>query len=62
MFFTHIATGPEPQERRVSAGKESQRSSMLDGIKIEDHPLRTGPATLGVMLGKPVQAAPGYGN
>ena len=25
---------------------------MLDGIKLEDHPLRSGPATLGVMLGK----------
>ncbi|KAI2661526.1 LIM/homeobox protein LMX-1.2 [Labeo rohita] len=24
---------------------------MLDGIKIEDHPLRSGQATLGVMLG-----------
>ncbi|GAA6075029.1 LIM homeobox transcription factor 1, beta b isoform X1 [Tachysurus ichikawai] len=46
-----IATGPEPQPRRFSAGKLSQRSSMLDGIKIEDRSLRTGPATLGVMLG-----------
>lgn len=25
---------------------------MLDGIKLEDHPLRSGQATLGVMLGK----------
>lgn len=39
--------------KRVSALKEA----MLDGIKIEDHPLRTGPATLGVMLGKLLQAA-----
>lgn len=52
-----IATGPEPQPRRFSAGKLSQRSSMLDGIKIEDRSLRTGPATLGVMLGKLLQAA-----
>lgn len=25
---------------------------MLDGIKMEDHPLRSGPATLGVLLGE----------
>ncbi|XP_031426763.1 LIM homeobox transcription factor 1, beta b [Clupea harengus] len=28
---------------------------MLDGIKLEDHPLRSGPATLGVMLGTDCQ-------
>lgn len=52
----HIATGPKPQETRFPTEKDFQRPSMLDGIKIEDHPLRTGPATLGVMLGKRLQA------
>ncbi|XP_062854641.1 LIM homeobox transcription factor 1, beta b isoform X1 [Trichomycterus rosablanca] len=46
-----IATGPETLERRISAGKVYERPNMLDGIKIEDHPLRARPATLGVMLG-----------
>lgn len=54
-FLTDIATGPELEDRRFSAGKESQSLSMLDGIKIEDHPLRKGPTTLGVMLGKPLE-------
>ena len=47
-----IATGPESLQRRLCAGKGSRCSNMLDGIKIEDHPLRTGQAALGVMLGK----------
>lgn len=46
-----IATGPVSQER-LSAGQQPQTSIMLDGIKIEDHPLRSGQATLGVMLGE----------
>uniref|UniRef100_A0A3B1JSZ2 LIM homeobox transcription factor 1, beta b n=2 Tax=Astyanax mexicanus TaxID=7994 RepID=A0A3B1JSZ2_ASTMX len=46
-----IATGPESLQRRLCVGKGSRCSDMLDGIKIEDHPLRTGQATLGVMLG-----------
>ncbi|CAI5650940.1 LIM homeobox transcription factor 1, beta b isoform X3 [Oreochromis niloticus] len=36
---------------RLSAGEQSETCIMLDGIKIEDHPLRSGQATLGVMLG-----------
>ncbi|XP_072538177.1 LIM homeobox transcription factor 1, beta b isoform X1 [Salminus brasiliensis] len=46
-----IATGPESLQRCLCVGKGSRRSDMLDGIKIEDHPLRTGQAALGVMLG-----------
>lgn len=46
-----IATGPVSQQR-LSAGQQPQTSIMLDGIKIEDHPLRSGQATLGVMLGE----------
>ncbi|KAG9354583.1 hypothetical protein JZ751_001296 [Albula glossodonta] len=46
-----IATGPESLERCFPARNHSDYSKMLDGIKIEDHPLRSGPATLGVMLG-----------
>lgn len=46
-----IATGPVSQER-LSAGQQPQTSIMLDGIKLEDHPLRSGQATLGVMLGE----------
>lgn len=39
-------------QRCVSARRKSRLPKMLDGIKLEDHPLRPGPATLGVMLGK----------
>ena len=46
-----IATGLVSLER-LSTRKQSKTSIMLDGIKIEDHPLRSGQATLGVMLGK----------
>ena len=37
---------------RHSAEKQFNSYIMLDGIKMEDHPLRSGQATLGVMLGK----------
>lgn len=40
------------RQRCVSARSKSRLPKMLDGIKLEDHPLRQGPATLGVMLGK----------
>lgn len=46
-----IATGLVSLER-LSAGQQSETCIMLDGIKIEDHPLRSGQATLGVMLGE----------
>ena len=46
-----IATGLVSLER-LSAGEQSETRIMLDGIKIEDHPLRSGQATLGVMLGE----------
>lgn len=46
-----IATGLLSLER-LSAGRQSETCIMLDGIKIEDHPLRSGQATLGVMLGE----------
>lgn len=46
-----IATGPESLERCFTRG-QSDCSKMLDGIKMEDHPLRSGPATLGVLLGE----------
>lgn len=46
-----IATGLVSLER-LSAGEQSEACIMLDGIKIEDHPLRSGQATLGVMLGE----------
>lgn len=46
-----IATGLVSLER-LSAGEQSETCIMLDGIKIEDHPLRSGQATLGVMLGE----------
>lgn len=45
-----IATGLLSLER-LSAGRQPETCIMLDGIKIEDHPLRSGQATLGVMLG-----------
>ncbi|TKS79051.1 LIM homeobox transcription factor 1-beta LIM/homeobox protein 1.2 [Collichthys lucidus] len=45
-----IATGLVSLER-LSVGEQSETCIMLDGIKIEDHPLRSGQATLGVMLG-----------
>lgn len=38
--------------KRLFAGEQSETRIMLDGIKIEDHPLRSGQATLGVMLGE----------
>lgn len=46
-----IATGLVSLER-LSAGEQSETCIMLDGIKIEDHPLRSGQATLGIMLGE----------
>lgn len=46
-----IATGLVSLER-LSAGEQPETCIMLDGIKIEDHPLRSGQATLGVMLGE----------
>lgn len=46
-----IATGLVSLER-LSAGRQPETRVMLDGIKIEDHPLRSGQATLGVMLGE----------
>lgn len=46
-----IATGLVSLER-LSAGQQSETCVMLDGIKIEDHHLRSGQATLGVMLGE----------
>lgn len=46
-----IATGLVSLER-LSAGRQPETCIMLDGIKIEDHPLRSGQATLGVMLGE----------
>ncbi|XP_072739352.1 LIM homeobox transcription factor 1-beta isoform X1 [Mycteria americana] len=49
-----IATGPESLERCFTRG-QSDCSKMLDGIKMEDHPLRSGPATLGVLLGSDCQ-------
>nr|XP_033815696.1 LIM homeobox transcription factor 1-beta isoform X2 [Geotrypetes seraphini] len=49
-----IATGPESLERCFSRG-QTDCSKMLDGIKMEDHPLRSGPATLGVLLGSDCQ-------
>ncbi|KAI4820870.1 hypothetical protein KUCAC02_028837 [Chaenocephalus aceratus] len=36
---------------RLSARQPPETCIMLNGIKIEDHPLRSGQATLGVMLG-----------
>ncbi|KAL0963257.1 hypothetical protein UPYG_G00351780 [Umbra pygmaea] len=45
-----IATSLESLQRRFSARNHSACSKMLDGIKIEEH-LRTGAATLGVMIG-----------
>lgn len=40
------------RQRCISARSKWRLPKMLDGIKLEDHPLRSGPATLGVMLGK----------
>ncbi|KAM8886678.1 LIM homeobox transcription factor 1, beta b isoform 1-T1 [Spinachia spinachia] len=45
-----IATGLVSLER-LSAAEQSETCIMLDGIKMEDHPLRSGQAMLGVMLG-----------
>lgn len=47
-----VATGPESLERCFSRGPADCAAKMLDGIKMEDHPLRSGPATLGVLLGE----------
>ncbi|KAJ7425261.1 hypothetical protein BTVI_03611 [Pitangus sulphuratus] len=49
-----IATGPESLERCFPRGPPDC-AKMLDGIKMEDHPLRSGPATLGVLLGSECQ-------
>ncbi|XP_073495872.1 LIM homeobox transcription factor 1-beta [Phyllobates terribilis] len=49
-----IATGPESLERCFNRG-QSDCAKMLDNIKMEDHPLRTGTATLGVLLGSECQ-------
>ncbi|KAF6125072.1 LIM homeobox transcription factor 1 beta [Phyllostomus discolor] len=45
-----IATGPESLERCFPRG-QTDCAKMLDGIKMEEHALRPGPATLGVLLG-----------
>ncbi|XP_048114514.1 LIM homeobox transcription factor 1, beta a isoform X2 [Alosa alosa] len=45
-----IATSFRSTEKLFSARNHSSSAKMLDGIKIEDH-IRTGPASLGVMLG-----------
>ncbi|XP_044162441.1 LIM homeobox transcription factor 1-beta isoform X4 [Bufo gargarizans] len=49
-----IATGPESLERCFNRG-QSDCAKMLDNIKMEDHPLRAGTATLGVLLGSECQ-------
>ncbi|XP_005529204.1 PREDICTED: LIM homeobox transcription factor 1-beta isoform X2 [Pseudopodoces humilis] len=49
-----IATAPESLERCFPRGPPDC-AKMLDGIKMEDHPLRSGPATLGVLLGSECQ-------
>lgn len=46
-----IATGPESLERCFPRG-QTDCAKMLDGIKMEEHALRPGPATLGVLLGE----------
>ncbi|KAJ1077850.1 hypothetical protein K5549_011177 [Capra hircus] len=46
----HAATGPESLERCFPRG-QTDCAKMLDGIKMEEHALRPGPATLGVLLG-----------
>uniref|UniRef100_A0ACB8F0I2 LIM/homeobox protein LMX-1.2 n=2 Tax=Sphaerodactylus townsendi TaxID=933632 RepID=A0ACB8F0I2_9SAUR len=50
-----VAAGPESLERCFSRGGPADCAKMLDGIKMEDHPLRSGPATLGVLLGSECQ-------
>ncbi|KAL1785790.1 LIM homeobox transcription factor 1-beta isoform X1 [Sigmodon hispidus] len=45
-----IATGPESLERCFPRG-QTDCAKMLDGIKMEEHALRPGTATLGVLLG-----------
>ncbi|KAL2092672.1 hypothetical protein ACEWY4_012470 [Coilia grayii] len=42
---------PKSLERTLCAGSRCRFAEMLDGIKLEDRPIRSGPATLGVMLG-----------
>ncbi|XP_069465486.1 LIM homeobox transcription factor 1-beta [Ambystoma mexicanum] len=49
-----IAPAPESLERCFPR-RQCGGSNMLDGIKIEDHPLRSGAATLGVLLGSDCQ-------
>lgn len=52
-----IATGPESLERCFPRG-QTDCAKMLDGIKMEEHALRPGPATLGVLLGEYWVATP----
>ncbi|KAF7241110.1 LIM/homeobox protein LMX-1.2 [Varanus komodoensis] len=49
-----VAAGPESLESCFNRSS-TERSKMLDGIKMEDLPLRSGPATLGVLLGSECQ-------
>ncbi|KAK9392335.1 LIM/homeobox protein LMX-1.2 [Crotalus adamanteus] len=44
-----VAAGPEALENCLNRGSVNC-AKMLDGIKMEDRPLRSGPATLGVLL------------
>lgn len=46
-----IATSFRSTEKLFSSRNHSSSAKMLDGIKIEEH-IRTGPASLGVMLGE----------
>ncbi|XP_043576156.1 LIM/homeobox protein LMX-1.2 isoform X1 [Chiloscyllium plagiosum] len=45
-----LTTGPESLTRGFSR-REPECRKMLDGIKMEEHPLHSGPATLGMLLG-----------
>uniref|UniRef100_A0A670Z9E4 LIM homeobox transcription factor 1 beta n=1 Tax=Pseudonaja textilis TaxID=8673 RepID=A0A670Z9E4_PSETE len=49
-----VAAGPEALENCLTRGSVNC-AKMLDGIKMEDRPLRSGPATLGVLLGSDCQ-------
>lgn len=46
-----VAAGPEALERCFSRGS-TDCAKMLDGIKMEEGPLRSGATTLGVLLGE----------
>ncbi|XP_038638263.1 LIM/homeobox protein LMX-1.2 isoform X1 [Scyliorhinus canicula] len=45
-----LATGSQSLDRCFSR-REAEAANMLDDIKMEEHPLRSGPATLGMRLG-----------